>query len=166
VAAVRADLHFDPTAFNAPKGNLAGYVMDLAESDPDALSSSLALQTDKEYRVNSADGTRLCGPNGDELPPLWRPKALHAADIVDAGDAVDGLLSAGVDADGLPLAALWRGAELLDATFAGVARDVVEARCIAWLDRYLDRRYGGSAGGPTDALRRRLRLHELISRHR
>jgi hypothetical protein len=172
VQAVRGDLHFDPSAFDAPKGNLAGYVMDLADSDPDALSSSLALQVDKEYRLKP-DGTRLTGDDGEELPPLWRPKVLHASDIVDTGDAVDGLLSAGVDTDSLPLAALWRGAELLDSVFAGQSRDAVQARCEAWLGRYLSRRYGEAeeaeeraaavaavtaAGGNTDVLRRRLDL--------
>src|SRR4051812_26748106 len=30
----RGDLHLDPTSFNTPSGNLGGYVMDLAKSDP------------------------------------------------------------------------------------------------------------------------------------
>lgn len=168
VQAVRGDLHFDRSAFDAPKGNLAGYVMDLADSDPDALSSSLALQVDKEYRLKP-DGTKLMDDDGEELPPLWRPKMLHASDIVDTGAAVDGLLSAGVDTDNLPLAALWRGAELLDSVFAGQPRDAVEARCVSWLGRYLSRRYGESeaavvvaapppTAGNTDVLRRRLDL--------
>src|SRR5512146_1524362 len=41
VDAVRADLHFDSSASDTPHGNLADYVMRLAESDPDAISSSL-----------------------------------------------------------------------------------------------------------------------------
>ena len=43
---VRADLHFDKTAMElTPVGNtpLGKYVMDLAESDPDALNASLVL---------------------------------------------------------------------------------------------------------------------------
>src|SRR5262245_4116304 len=92
VQAVRADLHFDPSAHDAPGGDLAGYVMRLAESDPDALSSSLVLHADREQRLEPDGRTPTRGPDGEELPPLWRPTRLHASDIVDTGDAVDGLL--------------------------------------------------------------------------
>ncbi len=134
---VRGDLHLDPTSFNTPSGNLGGYVLDLAESDPAALSSSLVLKVKKEYRLNS-DGTKQIDANGKPLPPLWRPTALHASDIVDTGDAVDAILSI----DDLPDAIQRRGCELLDQMFAGQPREVVESRCLAWLSRYLDRRYG------------------------
>lgn len=163
---VRADLHLSPSSFNTPSGNLGQYVMDLAESDPEALSSSLVLKVDREFRLNT-DGTKKADDKGQPLPPLWRPKQVHASDIVETGDAVDGLLSAGVDADGLPLGVLWRGAEMLDSVFAGQPRDVVEARCRAWLDRYLCRRFGPVPGEAAlaaddviDGLRRRLRLLE------
>lgn len=138
VLAVRADLQLDPTSFETPNGNLGKYVLDLAESDPDALSSSLVLAVDKEFRLNP-DGTRMLGPDGDELPPLWRPTKLYASDIVDEGDAVDGILSTGGD---WSREALAKGAELLDKVFAGQTRDVVQARAAAWLERYLDLRYG------------------------
>jgi hypothetical protein len=158
---VRADLHLNPASRTTPHGDLGGHVMDLAESDPDALSSSLVLQVDREWRLASDGKSRKTDDRGQELPPIWRPKAIHASDIVDTGDAVDGLLSAGIDPDGLPLAALWRGAELLDSVFAGQEREAVEARCLSWLGRYLSRRYGEPAlAGPGDLerLRRRLRL--------
>src|SRR5262249_27424355 len=74
----------------------------------------------------------------------WMPTKLHAADIVDTGDAVDGLLSAGVDVDNLPDAVVRRGAELLDRMFGGCEREVIEARCLAWLDRDLAMRFGAS----------------------
>lgn len=96
VKAVRGDLHFDPTALRTPPGGggrpLGQYVMDLAETDPDALSSSLVLEVDEEFRLNK-DGTRVRDADGRELPPLWYPKRLHSSDIVNVGDAVDGLLS-------------------------------------------------------------------------
>lgn len=158
VLAVRADLQFDATAFDTPNGNLAKYVMDLAESDPDAISSSLVLATDKVYRVNP-DNTPMCDAAGDELPPLWRPTKLHASDIVDEGDAVDGLLSADGDWTRVALA---KGAELLDKVFAGQPRDVILARGQAWLARYLDLRFGeaqAAAGAARPSLEtRRLRL--------
>lgn len=140
VPAVRADLHLDGSASKTPSGDLAGYVMDLAESDPAALSSSLVLSKDEEYRLSS-DGARLADGDGSPLPPLWRPKRLYATDVVDEGDAVDGILSP----EGEPRYArdyLARGAALFDRLFAGQPRAVVRARATAWLNRYLDRRYG------------------------
>lgn len=160
---VRADLHLDPTSFSSPNGNLGGYLLDLAESDSDALSSSLVLQADKEA-VLDAKGKPALDQDGQPVPPVWRPTKLHASDIVDTGDAVDGLLSAGVDVDGMPLGALWRGAELLDGMFAGQSRDVIEARCKAWLDRYLSLRFGddaGQTGYDPDILLRRGRLRDI-----
>ena len=40
---VRADLHIDRTAHETPDGDLAGYVMNLAESDPGAFGSSMVI---------------------------------------------------------------------------------------------------------------------------
>lgn len=155
---VRGDLHLDPTSFETPSGNLGDYVLSLAESDPDALSSSLVLQAKKETRRNP-DGTIMVDGDGYQLPPVWRPTKLHASDVVDTGDAVDGILSAdaaGVDVDGLPLGALWRGAELLDQVFDGQTREVVAARCQAWLLRYLDGKFGAESNPvPDDEIRRR-----------
>lgn len=148
VKAVRADLHFNRTALETPiEGGkpLGVYVMDLAESDPSALSSSLVLRADEEYRLEE-DGTPTRDENDERLPPLWRPKIIHASDVVDTGDAVDGLLSAGVDVDGLPLAALWRGTEMLDSVFADQPEAVVRARLTAWTDRYLAERFGEGPG--------------------
>lgn len=138
---VRADLHLDPTAFDTPNGNLGKYVLDLAESDPDALSSSLVLKTDKVTRLDEK-GRPMLDDDGNELPPLWYPTAVHASDIVDTGDAVDGLLSAGISIDGLSDAVVRRGVELLDQQFAGQGPEAIRARCHAWLERYLSMRFG------------------------
>lgn len=100
VLATRADLRFDDSAFSTPNGDLATYVMDLAESDPDAISSSLVLSVDEEYRLDKK-GRPLKDNDGNDLPPLWRPKKLFASDIVEEGDAVDGLLSSGAFAQAL-----------------------------------------------------------------
>lgn len=143
IVVVRADLHLDPTSRKTPNGDLGGYIMDLAESDPDALSSSLVTTPDQKYRTD-AKGRPLKDDDGKKLPPLWHPLKLHATDMVDTGDAVDGLLSAkhGLSIDGLPDAVVRQGAALLDRQFAGQTRDVIEARCTGWLQRYLDLRYG------------------------
>lgn len=140
VPAVRADLHFDQTALQEPPGGgkpLGLYVMDLAENDPDALSSSLVLRAEQVYR-RKKDGTLETDGDGNELPPLWIPKRLYGSDIVDTGDAVDGLLSA----DSLPDGLQWKGAQLLDANFPDMTRAELADRLRGWMDRYLDRRYG------------------------
>ena len=123
---------------------MAEWLMTAAETDPDAMSSSLVLSTEKEYRIDSK-GIPLKDADGEELPPLWRPTALHAADVVDTGDAVDGLLSAGLTPealDGIPNGVVFAGAKMLDKQFAGKPRSFVEDRCMKFLGRYLNRRYG------------------------
>ena len=140
IPAVRADLHLDPTSRKTPSGDLGGYVLDLAASDPGAISSSLVLTRDEEFRVNP-DGTPQLSPAGDPLPPLWRPKRLYASDIVEEGDAVDGLLeptSRRYTRDYLS-----RGEAILNDLFAGQPAAVVRARCLAYLGRYLSRRFEG-----------------------
>lgn len=140
VNAIRGDLYFDKTALETPPQGgkpLGEYVMDLAESDPDALSSSIVVQADQEFRMTK-EGKYETDEEGNELPPLWRPTALHASDIVDTGDAVDGLLSI----EGMPLAELWKGEKLLDSVFDGQDRGVVEARLNDYVGRYLDRKFG------------------------
>lgn len=176
VDAVRADLHFDPTASATPHGDLAKYVMDLAESDAEAISSSLVLESDYEQRLEK-DGTAKKDSAGNELPPLWRPTRLHASDIVETGDAVDGLLSAPELAQALSvgltpeLAKVLRfdnvarlGSQMLDGLFAGQDRGTVEARCRAWLERYLSHRFGAPIATPALDLRREklAKLSELV----
>ena len=148
---VRADLHLDPTSFDTPSGNLGGYVMRLAESDPDAFSSSLVLQTDKVPR-RDARGRPERDARGKELPPIWRPTELHASDVVDTGDAVDGFLSI----DGLPDEAVRIGSKAIDRQFPSADRETITNRCNAWLDRYLDGRFGDeNSTGMADRERRR-----------
>ncbi len=140
ITVVRGDLHLDPSASKTPNGDLADYVMTLAESDSDAFSSSLALKSNKEFRRDKRGRPQL-DAEGNELPPLWRPTHLHASDVVDTGDAVDGFLSAET-IDGLPDAIVRRGAELIDKQFPDASREEVEVRCQAWLARYLAYRFG------------------------
>lgn len=144
VACVRADLYLDASAFEPnPNGNLGDYILTLAETDSDALSSSLVLSTKKEAR-REKDGKPMLDAEGKELPPLWRPLRLFASDVVDTGDAVDGFLSV-AKLDAKPRWThdyLSQGESLLNDLFAGQAREVVEARCAGFLTRYLDRRYG------------------------
>lgn len=137
VSLIRGDLHLDPSSFDTPSGNLGKYVMDLAESDPDAMSSSLVIQADKLDRKDDS-GKVIRDENGEPVAPLWRPKSLHASDVVDTGDAVDGFLSV----EHLRDHAVRKASEFLDSQFAGASREVVEARCQEWLSTYLDLRFG------------------------
>lgn len=143
----RGDLHLDKTALEpAPEGGnkpLGVYVMDLAESDPDAFGTSLVLQANREMRLDK-EGRPLKDDKGDDLPPLWIPTVLHANDIVDEGDATNSFLSADILAS-LPDAIVRQGCELLDAQFNGQAREVVQARLSAFMDRYLAYRFGDEA---------------------
>ncbi len=148
IQAVRADLHISKMAILPPPeggGTPYGeYVMGLAEENPSAFSTSLVVGEaglTEEYRIEK-NGVRKRDEEGNELPPLWRIEELHASDIVDTGDAVDDFLSAGLDTGNLPNRVLWQAAHLLDAQFADQPRDAVEARCRAWLDRYLSNRFG------------------------
>lgn len=162
---VRADLYLDASSFDTPNGNLGKYVLDLAESDPDALSSSLVLHTEKVSRLDGK-GRPLTDDKGNELPPLWYPTAIHASDLVDTGDAVDGLLSAGIEIDGLSDAIVRRGVELLDRQFAGKSPEFIRERCRGWLERYLSLRFGSEASeeevaeAATTALRQRMASHK------
>lgn len=130
---VRADLFFDPTAHKTPKGgDLADYVMSLAESDPDAFSSSLVLSVDEEWRLDKND-KYATDADGETLPPLWRPKKIYASDVVDTGDAVNGFLSFDNIDDSIQRLA---SAELLT-MFDGVEDDVVRGRLAGWTERFL-----------------------------
>ncbi len=81
---VRADLHIDSTAHETPDGDLAGYVMSLAESDPEAFGSSMVVHWDAENR-------KELGADGKALPPFIRVKKLLSVDVVDDPAANNGL---------------------------------------------------------------------------
>lgn len=142
---VRADLHLDPTSLKpSPEGGgtpLGEYVLSLAESDPGAFSSSLVLRAEKLYTLD-AEGRRKKAPDGQDLPPLWKPTELHASDVVDTGESVHDFLSSGLNLEELPDAGVRYAAGLLDQLFAGADRATVADRCTAFLDRYLSRRFG------------------------
>src|SRR5262249_55387795 len=96
-------------------------------------------QVTEEDRLGR-DGEPLRDADGYPLPPLWMPTVLHASDLTDEGAAVDQLLSPG-GAD-LPDSVVRQGSQLLDRLFRGQSREVVEARCRAWLGRSLALRFG------------------------
>jgi len=160
---VRANLQLAESSFATPKGDLGGYVMGLAEEDPDAFSSSLVLQTEYEQILDSKGRPKL-DENGDPIPPIWRPVKLHATDVVDVGDAVNGFLSTGIDQGELPDGVVRLACAAIDRAFPGANREVLAARLASFVSRYLDLRYGpmpaGINGPGIDVLRRRLALAE------
>jgi len=87
---IRADLFIDPTAHDTPDGDLAGYVLDLAESDPGAFGASMVIHWDEEFRKDK-EGKVLKDEDGNELPPLIRVKKLLSVDAVDDPAANKGL---------------------------------------------------------------------------
>lgn len=139
--AMRGDLHLAEAAFSSPRGNLGDYVLDLAEEDSDALSSSLVLQPQEIEELDSDGKPLLDEATGEPLPPLWMPISLHASDIVDEGAAVDGLLSA-VGAGELRDDVVRQGFALLSGFLPGQPREVVEARLQSWMDKALSMRFG------------------------
>lgn len=138
---VRADLQFADVAFKGPKGDLAGYVMDLAETDPDALGTSVVIVPKEEFRLNK-DGTRMKDEKGEPLPPLWTAEKLFAVDVVDTGDATNSMLSAGINPEELTDHDVRQVWEQLNQMFAGQDRLTVQTRCASFLTRYLDYRFG------------------------
>jgi len=81
---VRADLHIDKTAFDTPDGDLAGYVINLAESDPEMFGASMVIYWEEEKREG-------LDANGNELPPFIRVTNLFSVDVVDDPAANNGL---------------------------------------------------------------------------
>ena len=87
---VRGDLHIDKTAYKTPDGDLASYVMDLAESDSDAFGSSMVIQCDFEDR-REKDDSPTKDEKGDSLVPLIKVKKLYEVDVVDDPAANEGM---------------------------------------------------------------------------
>ena len=140
VPAVRADLTLDESSFHTPFGDLGGYVLRLAKSDPDALSSSLVIWPDMEER-------------GKGLAPAWYPKELKASDIVSEGAAVAGLLER---ADVL----MARLGEILDKAFDAKTREEREA----FWQSYLLKAYGElEPPAPTPQLDKRRHAMESMN---
>ncbi len=145
ISIVRGDLHLADSSFDTPSGDIGNYVLNRVAEDSDAISSSLVLQVDAEIRRDKKGERLLDEDTGDPLPPLWHPTELHASDIVWEGDAVDGLLGSELSCAELPNGFTWQAGEMLSKLFTGQPREVVEARCAAYLKKYLDRQFGEKA---------------------
>lgn len=113
---VIADLHMLSSAHNTPRGDLAGYVMDLAEEAPEGFGTSIVFKHDtlaerEHFDANMGDvvtgydakgkpktvkAFRSPDPNNANHYPHARLKTLRAVDAVDSPAAnPDGLFSRG-----------------------------------------------------------------------
>lgn len=86
---VLGDLHFAKSAHSTPDGNLAEYVMELAEEDPAAAGLSIVFEHDAEreeaYRASFSDSDGFDSPDENNFKnlPHVRLAKLRAADVVD-----------------------------------------------------------------------------------
>ena len=84
----RADLFISKTAYETPDGDIASYVLDLAEKDPDAFGTSVVLgEFDLEHTEKEKN------KDGKDLPPKLRVSSLMAVDVVDDPAANDGMFN-------------------------------------------------------------------------
>jgi hypothetical protein len=84
----RADLFISKTAYETPDGDIASYVLDLAEKDPEAFGTSVVLG---EFDLEYADEKKK--KDGKDLPPKLRVSSLMAVDVVDDPAANDGMFN-------------------------------------------------------------------------
>ncbi len=87
---VRGDLYIDQTAYKTPNGNLGKYVLELAESDPEAFGSSIVFDATTEIEMDEK-GNPKKDESGKELLPLVRFEGLSGCDIVDNPAANKGM---------------------------------------------------------------------------
>lgn len=86
----RADLHLAKSAQNTPDGDLADYVMSLAEEDPAAFATSIVFDHDMEAEEafaeeHKGEEKRFSSPDKDNVANYLhaRLKNLYADDVVD-----------------------------------------------------------------------------------
>jgi hypothetical protein len=129
---LRGDLHIAGAAFTSPQGDLGNYVMDLAESDPEAFGVSLATKLDSQD-LQAFQASNDTKPKAERM--LWpmRFSAIKAGDVVDDPAATrGGMFSLDADLRDLPAQAT----ALLSTYFGDAPPDVVRGRIASFLDRY------------------------------
>lgn len=93
---VRADLHLARSAHDTPDGDLAAYVMDLAEEDPQAFGTSIVFRHDLDaeatHRTAHSKNGVFQSPDKDNQNnyPHARLRELRAVDAVDSPAANPG----------------------------------------------------------------------------
>lgn len=125
---LRGDLHIADAAFTSPQGDLGAYVLDLAESDPEAFGVSLATRLDwadqEEFDKKKTKGQKW---------PM-RFSDIRAGDIVDEPAATRGGMFDLTTPDLRNLPA--QATALLSTYFGDAEPEVVRGRISSFLDRY------------------------------
>lgn len=107
------DLHLSDVASKAPQGDLADYVMSMAEDEPDMFGMSAVIYY--EYAWLLDDGTEVLmderPENATNDKPFTRIEVLRAGDVVDEPAA---------NRDGLFSAALWATNQLSEQVFGEI----------------------------------------------
>lgn len=86
---VRGDLHFSKTSHATPEGDLASYVMNLAEEDPDLFGASIVFEHDyeaeDEFIIDHGGFGAFESDDADNVKnlPHNRLRELRATDVVD-----------------------------------------------------------------------------------
>ena len=134
----RADLYFSKTAYDTPNGDLASYVLDLAQKDPDAFGTSVVLG---DFELEDQEITEDQKKDGvTEMSPLLRVKTLMSVDAVDSPAANNGMFGTFFN-ESVELSA--KATEFLDNLLN--SPDAVE-KVTAFLERYRVNRDDNSLG--------------------
>jgi hypothetical protein len=135
---LRGDLHIADAAFSSPQGDLGTYVMDLAESDPEAFGVSLATRLDQDDLQSFERKQRDAEEGGAKWP--MRFSDVRAGDIVDEPAATRGGLFDLTTPDLRNLPA--QATALLSTYFGDAPEPVVRGRINSFLDKYFATREG------------------------
>jgi len=143
---VRADLHFAESAHETPDGDLAGYVMSLAEQDPEAFGASIAYEPDERAQTqfiteHEEDGV-FVSPDESNIKnlPHARMSKLRATDIVDEPAAnPDGLFHRGQEIAEEAEACMSYALGLSDKCPTLTLLDIDPDRVQGFVQKYLDR---------------------------
>jgi hypothetical protein len=130
---LRGDLHLAASAFKTPNGDLATYVMDMAEEDASAFGVSLATRVNREEMEKIRLEKKAADENWKGRTPL-RFRAVHAADVVDEPAATRGGFFSLSEVDNRNLPA--QATALLNSYFADAEPEVVTARINGFLATY------------------------------
>jgi len=131
-----ADLQLAAASTKSPHGNLADYVMTLAEEDPEAFGNSMVVEYQTETELDEKKQPKR-DANGDPLPPFAIITALKAVDVVgDPAANPGGMFSEGDDTDFAKDASA-----LLDSLEAG-SPEALLSRAEVFLRAYLSHRFG------------------------
>lgn len=150
---VRGDLYLAEVASESPDGDLAGYVMGLAEEDPGAFAASIVFHHDRKAEADfrqkhllwddEYQGKRFTSPDPDNIKnlPHIRLSDLAASDIVDEAAANEGFFgrkstgSLAVAADNFLSFAFLDGERPAEDAF-GLDPDRATTFVHRWLDRH------------------------------